>query len=268
VLVNLVGNAIKFTEEGHVTIVAYCDVESESPQIVINVRDSGIGIAPDKLDAIFEAFSQVNSPLSRKVGGTGLGLTISQHLLTMLGGTIHVASQQNQGTTFTVTLPIRAADTKRMQTGGDLMLASLEQQRSRDSMDIVLAKSVLLAEDTRGLQFMIRRMLEDAGATVAVVDNGERAVEEVLRAERNGHPFDVVLMDMQMPVLNGFDATERLRREGCHLPIIALTAAAMEGDREKCLAAGCDDYLSKPIDRHALLDVVSRRYNRATASHS
>ncbi|MBL8850246.1 MAG: PAS domain S-box protein [Planctomycetaceae bacterium] len=263
VLVNLVGNAIKFTEQGQVTIVAFCDVESSPPQIVFNVRDSGIGIARDKLDAIFEAFSQESSQMSRKVGGTGLGLTISQRLLTMLGGSIRVASRQNQGTTFTVSLPISIEETQRMQTGGDLTLASIEQQRSRDSMDIVLAMSVLLAEDTRGLQFMIRRMLEDAGATVAVVENGERAVQEVHRAERSGHPFDVVLMDMQMPVLNGFEATEQLRRTGCRLPIIALTAAAMEGDREKCLAAGCDDYLSKPIDRHALLEVVARRYNLA-----
>jgi CheY-like chemotaxis protein len=104
-------------------------------------------------------------------------------------------------------------------------------------------------------------MLEDAGATVAVVDNGERAIAEIRRAEAQGMPFDAVLMDMQMPVLNGFDATLQLRAEGCRLPVIALTAAAMQGDREKCLQAGCDDYLSKPIDRRTLLDVLARRYN-------
>jgi PAS domain S-box-containing protein len=261
VLVNLVGNAIKFTEEGRITIVACCDVEPETRQLVINVRDTGVGISEDKLEAIFEAFAQENPQLSRRVGGTGLGLTISQRLLAMLGGTIRVASRVNQGTTFTVTLPLTEADCRRLQSAGDLQQDSLEQQRSRDSIDVVLPISVLVAEDTRGIQFMIRRMLEDAGATVAVVDNGERAIAEIRRAEAQGMPFDAVLMDMQMPVLNGFDATLRLRAEGCRLPVIALTAAAMQGDREKCLQAGCDDYLSKPIDRRTLLDVLARRYN-------
>ena len=262
VLVNLVGNAIKFTEEGHVSIVAFCDVDSEPPQLVINVRDTGIGIAPDRLDAIFEAFTQENSLLTRKVGGTGLGLTISQRLLSMLGGSVRAASQLQQGTTFTVTLPITPDETNLMQTGSELTRASVEQQRSRDSLDIVLTARVLLAEDTHGLQFMIRRMLENAGAAVAVVDNGEQAVDAVLEAQDQGQPFDVVLMDMQMPVLDGFGATARLREAGSSVPIIALTAAAMQGDRERCLSAGCDDYLSKPIDRHTLLDVIARRYNR------
>jgi len=266
VLVNLVGNAIKFTERGEVAVIGFCDVESDPPQIIINVKDTGIGIAKDKLEAIFDAFSQENSELSRKFGGTGLGLTISQRLLKMLGGQIQVASRVGDGTTFTITLPIAEAETRRMESGGVLMQESIDQQRSRDSINVVLPIRVLLAEDTRGLQFMIRRMLEDAGAAVAVVDNGERAVEEVVRAERTGQPYDIVLMDMQMPIMDGFEATAELRREGCHVPIVALTAAAMHGDRERCLAAGCDDYLSKPIDRHTLLDVLARRYNRMVAS--
>jgi CheY-like chemotaxis protein len=179
----------------------------------------------------------------------------------MLGGAIRVASRVHEGTTFTVTLPLQPEETKRMQAAGDLARASQAQQRSRDSMDVVLPIRILVAEDTRGIQFMIRRMLEDAGATVAVVENGERACEEVQRAEQSGLPYAIVLMDMQMPVLNGFDATARLRSSGCRVPIVALTAAAMHGDRERCLQAGCDDYLSKPIDRHTLLDVVARRYN-------
>lgn len=267
VLVNLVGNAIKFTNQGHVSIVAYCDVDIDPPQLVINVRDTGIGIPPNRLDAIFEAFTQENSLLTRKVGGTGLGLTISQRLLGMLGGAIRAASELNQGTTFTVTLPIQPDETTALQSGSELTRASIEQQRSRDSLDIVLTARVLLAEDTHGLQFMIRRMLENAGAAVAVVENGERAVEAVLDAQNRGQPYDVVLMDMQMPVLDGFDATAQLREAGCHVPIIALTAAAMQGDREKCLAAGCDDYLSKPIDRHTLLDVIAQRYNRTGNSN-
>jgi CheY-like chemotaxis protein len=131
---------------------------------------------------------------------------------------------------------------------------------------MLLPARILVAEDTRGIQFMIRRMLEDAGATVAVVDNGVRAIEEAQAAERSDAPFDLILMDMQMPVLNGFDATARLRSGGCRTPIVALTAAAMHGDRERCLAAGCDDYLPKPIDRHMLLNVLSRQYNRTAGA--
>ncbi len=261
ILMNLVGNAVKFTETGRISIVAYCDSEPDARQLVINVRDTGVGIAEEKLDAIFEAFTQENPQLSRRVGGTGLGLTISQRLLTMLGGSIRVVSRVDQGTTFTVTFPLKQADVTQMQSSDALTRSTLEQQRSRDSIDILLPIRVLVAEDTRGIQFMIRRMLEDAGATVAVVDNGQRAIEEIRRAEKSGLPYDIVLMDMQMPVLNGFDATVQLRAEGCRIPVIALTAAAMQGDREKCLQAGCDDYLAKPIDRHTLLDVLARQYN-------
>jgi PAS domain S-box-containing protein len=265
ILMNLVGNAIKFTERGEVTIAAYTDIEHDPPKLLIDVRDTGIGIPHDRLEAVFEAFSQVTATPSRKAGGTGLGLTISQRLVKMLHGEITVASRMGRGTIFTVSLPLSGAAALQFELAEGLALQADEQNRSRDSIDLLQPVTVLVAEDTRGIQFMIRRMLEDAGAMVFVVENGDRAVTEVLRAQRDGQPYDLVLMDMQMPVLNGFEATARLRALGCRLPIIALTAAAMLGDREKCLNAGCDDYLSKPIDRHALLDAIARQYNRAAA---
>jgi PAS domain S-box-containing protein len=262
VLVNLVGNAIKFTEEGSVEIIAGCDVRDPEPHLTIEVRDTGVGIPPDRLEAIFEAFTQEHRELSRKLGGTGLGLTISQKLVEMLDGRIDVTSEVGTGTVFRVTLPLGLPDEPRLASARALAHAADAQQKSHDSIDMLLPARILVAEDTRGIQFMIRRMLEDAGATVAVVDNGVRAIEEAQAAERSGAPFDLILMDMQMPVLNGFDATARLRSGGCLTPIVALTAAAMHGDRERCLAAGCDDYLPKPIDRHMLLNVLSRQYNR------
>ncbi len=262
ILTNLVGNAIKFTDVGSVTILSQCDRTSDPPTLTIEVRDTGIGIPPELLATVFEAFNQIQPALARRIGGTGLGLTISQRLVQMLGGQITVASEVGRGTAFRVTLPIRSSAPLLFEQAESLAEAAAEQHRSRESIDIIVPATVLVAEDTRGIQFMIRRMLEDAGATVAVVENGERAVAEVLRAQQAGQPFDLVLMDMQMPVMTGFEATARLRALGDRTPIIALTAAAMRGDREKCLQAGCDEYLSKPIDRHALLDAVARQYNR------
>lgn len=263
ILMNLVGNAIKFTDSGSVTIVTRCDRSADPPMLAIEVRDTGIGIPPELLTTVFEAFSQIQPALTRRIGGTGLGLTISQRLVRMLGGKIGVLSQVGQGTVFTVQLPVTSSAPLLFEQADSLAEAAAEQHRSRDSIDVMVPATVLVAEDTRGIQFMIRRMLEDAGATVAVVDNGERAVAEVLKAQQAGRPYDVVLMDMQMPVMTGFDATARLRAQGSRVPIIALTAAAMRGDREKCLQSGCDEYLSKPVDRHALLDAVARQYNRS-----
>jgi PAS domain S-box-containing protein len=263
ILMNLVGNAIKFTDAGSVIIESRCDRSTSPAVLSIEVSDTGIGIPPELLTTVFEAFNQIQPAMTRRIGGTGLGLTISQRLVRMLGGQIGVVSQVGQGTVFTVTLPITSSAPLLFEQAESLAEAADEQHRSRDAIDVMVPATVLVAEDTRGIQFMIRRMLEDAGATVAVVDNGERAVAEVLKAQQAGHPFDVVLMDMQMPVMTGFDATARLRAQGNRVPIIALTAAAMRGDREKCLQSGCDEYLSKPVDRHALLDAVARQYNRA-----
>jgi PAS domain S-box-containing protein len=262
ILVNLVGNAIKFTDVGSVRVVARCDRMASPPTLSIEVCDTGIGIPPEQLTAVFEAFNQIQPALARRIGGTGLGLTISQRLVRMLGGQIAVESDVGKGTNFTVKFPIESSTTLRFEQAQQLSLAAEEQHRSRDSIDVIVPATVLVAEDTRGIQFMIRRMLEDAGATVAVVDNGERALAEVVRSQQSGRPFDLVVMDMQMPVMTGYEATARLRALGVEVPIIALTAAAMRGDREKCLQAGCDEYLSKPVDRHALLDAVARQYNR------
>ncbi|MBX3444331.1 MAG: PAS domain S-box protein [Planctomyces sp.] len=262
ILMNLVGNAIKFTDAGSVAVVVDCDRRPFPPILNIHVVDTGIGIPADRLEAVFEAFSQLGNYPSRRVGGTGLGLTICQRLVRMLDGQIGVESQLGKGTHFTVSLPVHSDQPLRFVASAGLAEQADEQHRSRDSINVVLPIAVLVAEDTRGIQFMIRRMLEDAGAMVAVVDNGERAVEEVLRAAEGAQPFDIVLMDMQMPVMNGFEATSRLRELGSRVPIIALTAAAMQGDRERCLKAGCDDYLSKPVDRHALLEAILRQYNR------
>ncbi len=260
ILLNLVSNAIKFTEEGSVHIGVSCHVdESGQAQLFLRVRDTGIGIAPDKVEAIFEAFSQHHEVLTRKVGGTGLGLTICQRLCYLLGGHISVESRRGVGSTFTVTLPVGHADELRFAPAEDISRQQLDMAETSVALDLSDCR-MLVAEDTRGIQFLLQRMLDGVVAYVHVVSNGQEALDELQRAEAAGEPYDLVLMDMQMPILNGFDATRRLREEGNRTPVIALTAGAMKGDREKCLAAGCDDYLSKPFDWEQLMSVLRRNY--------
>ena len=260
ILLNLVSNAIKFTEVGSVHINVSCHAESGQARLILSVRDTGIGIAPDKLEAIFEAFSQQHEVLTRKVGGTGLGLTICQRLAAMLGGRITVESRRGEGSTFTVTLPVGAADDLRFAPPEEIANQQLETAETSVGLDLSDCR-MLVAEDTRGIQFLLQRMLEGMVAAVSVVSNGQEALDELQRAEAAGEPYDLVLMDMQMPVLNGFDATRQLRAEGNRTPVIALTAGAMKGDREKCLAVGCDDYLSKPFDWEQLMAVIRRNFS-------
>lgn len=255
ILLNLVSNAIKFTEHGQVKIEVQCEVESQPARLILRVIDTGIGIPQDKLEKIFEAFCQESTSSARRQGGTGLGLTICQRLVQMLGGEIRVESQLGQGTRFTVDLPIgciSALDLCRPEP--------IFTDRAAEKAELItptrMPCRVLVAEDIRAIRAMLRRMLEDVTQEVAVAENGLLACEEVERAAAAGTPYDVVLMDMQMPVLNGFEATARLRAKGHQTIIIALTAVAMAGDRERCLEAGCDDYLSKPVNRDELIALL------------
>lgn len=251
VLLNLTSNAIKFTERGRVEIHARCDRSHGNPELIISIKDTGIGIPADRLDEIFESFTQVDGPIVRRAGGTGLGLTISQRLTRLLDGELSVESQVGQGSTFTITLPIDSAELVSLEE----LDARRKLKESHESMDALIPARILIAEDTRAIQFMLQRILRPVVDDVVVVNNGEEAVEAVVTAQKTC-PFKLVLMDMQMPVMNGYDATNRLRRLGFDLPVIALTAGAMAGDRERCLAVGCTDYLSKPVSRAQLLNTI------------
>ncbi len=264
ILLNLVGNAIKFTDAGQVSIHCRCETPKGAAILVIEVADTGLGIAPDKLDEIFEAFTQQHHSHARRAGGTGLGLTICQRLIRMLGGRISVSSRLGQGSVFSIILPIGNVQDLVLQPADQIQTEQVDMAETSLAVNIDHCR-VLVAEDTRGIQFMLRRMLEDMVAKVEVVDNGQEAVDEFIRAHRAGQPYHLVLMDMQMPVLTGFEATQHLRRDGYRTPIIALTAGAMKGDREKCLAAGCDDYLSKPIDWQKLLSVLRKHIQPPTS---
>jgi len=266
VLVNLVGNAIKFTEQGRVTVsMAYEDIDGRGI-LHIYVDDTGIGISPEEMNRLFHPFSQADTSMTRRFGGTGLGLTISKRLVNLLGGEISVESKPGCGSRFTVTLDIGAAIPPEQrhvpcfvspQPAAALDTASppampLEEPQLQETA----AGRILLAEDGPDNQRLIGLVLRKANYEVTVAENGRIALEMFHQAAAAGNPFDLILMDMQMPEMDGYTATQLLRQEGCQVPIIALTAHAMTGDREKCLTAGCDDYLSKPINRQLLVATI------------
>ena len=262
VLLNLTSNAIKFTEQGQVSLQVGCETRPGTVYLNVAVRDTGIGIPEDRVKAIFDAFTQVDDSIIRRAGGTGLGLTISQRLVRMLGGELLVESVFGQGSTFTVSLPIQPSEAEEMYTVEELT-ERRTQKESNESLDVLIPARVLVAEDTKAIQFMLQRMLEPVVDEVVVVGNGEEALASLNRATEENAPFDLVLMDMQMPVLNGYDAVARLRRMGYSLPVIALTAGAMAGDRERCLSVGCTDYLAKPVARGQLLAMMVTYCNPA-----
>jgi PAS domain S-box-containing protein len=254
VLLNLLSNAVKFTDDGSIELNVQRVPSRQDLVLQIEIRDTGVGIPADNLADIFQEFSQVERPTIERGPGTGLGLAIVQKLIKLHGGTIAVESTVGQGTTFGILLPVGEAVPPPESSD-----ASVNGQRGR------LACRLLIAEDTRSLQFMLRRMLDDHVDSIVIVNNGAEAVDVVRRSVADQQPVDLVLMDMQMPVLNGYEATQQLRREGFTGAIIALTAGAMEGERSKCLAAGCTDYLPKPLDREQLLRTLGKY--AATASN-
>jgi CheY-like chemotaxis protein/anti-sigma regulatory factor (Ser/Thr protein kinase) len=265
VLINLLGNAIKFTQEGSVTLtLAMVASVDDRCDIEFSVSDTGIGIPLEKQQLIFEAFSQVDGSTTRQFGGTGLGLTICRRLVILMQGKLHVCSEPGKGSTFRFTVPLRhaaqplAADDALVDVGdvaapAVLALAPAAVPAPAGGNGL----RILLAEDNPVNQRLALRLLEKLGHRITLVDNGIDALE---RAVQGG--FDLILMDVQMPELDGMSATRRIRQwevaHGGHVPIIAMTARAMQGDRERCLEAGMDDYLSKPIDSERLRQLVSR----------
>jgi len=264
ILVNLVGNAIKFTARGAVNVTVKCERDAEGAyRLRYEVRDSGIGISKAQMSRLFQPFSQADTSTTRNYGGTGLGLSISRRLAEMMSGTIHVESEPGLGSTFTLEIPC----------GTLLGVGWIDPEQSTRFDTRALATDyvphqelsgchILLAEDGPDNQRFIAHVLRQAGANVQVAENGRQAVDAITE----GAEFDVVLMDMQMPELDGYAAAREVRERGAKVPIIALTAHAMSGDRQKCLEAGCDDYDSKPIDRRRLIDKIAAAWQRARVS--
>jgi signal transduction histidine kinase/CheY-like chemotaxis protein/HPt (histidine-containing phosphotransfer) domain-containing protein len=257
ILINLVGNAIKFTESGWVRLtVRLADpAGNPRPRLCFDVIDTGIGISAEGISRLFQPFSQADTSTTRRFGGTGLGLAISKRLAEKLGGDLTVESQSGRGSCFTL-----AVDPGPL---GGVPMISQYKEIVRDTADAppdmaLLRGRILLAEDGIDNRQLLAHYLVAAGAEITVAENGRIAVEKATQAEEVGQPFDLILMDMRMPELDGYAATAKLRARGCKVPIVALTAHAMAGDRDKCLQSGCTDYLTKPVRKAELLAMAQR----------
>ncbi|MEA2735892.1 MAG: hypothetical protein QOE14_2343 [Humisphaera sp.] len=253
ILVNLLGNAIKFTKSGKINF-RISDATAGGPKVKLRMEviDTGIGMTQEQLDRLFLPFTQGDTSITRKFGGTGLGLTISWRLAELLNGDIGVRSQIGVGSTFA--LQVEAGPSAGVERLDDLTEATLPARANQGvPSEIRLRGHILLVEDGRDNQRLLNMQLTDAGAEVVLAENGQIAV-----ALATTQPFDLILMDMQMPVMDGYAATAELRRRGLNIPIIALTAHAMAEDRNKCMKSGCSDYLSKPIDEETLLKTVNQ----------
>jgi CheY-like chemotaxis protein len=250
ILVNLVGNAIKFTEIGSVQVtLRLADAAAGLPDLTFDVSDTGIGISPQHVAELFQPFAQAESSTTRKYGGSGLGLSISKRLANMLGGDIVVTSRLGEGSTFSLSLPVQ------IQAPDNSPSRPERQEWSADAPFPLLDRRILLVDDGPDNQRLIAFLLKEAGADVVLANNGRTAVEIVMSPDES---FDAILMDMQMPIMDGYEATKALRDAAYDGPIIALTACAMCDDVKKCLAAGCSGYLSKPVDRVTLISTLAQ----------
>jgi len=272
VLLNLVGNAVKFTESGSIELRVRLLSTFDDPaaKLRFSVVDSGIGMTPEQLGRVFEAFAQADGSTTRRFGGTGLGLTISKRLAGLLGGDLVAESEFGRGSAFHLDIatgslagvPVLRSTgrepgaTARTGAPASTTAAPLPAPAAPAAERRRLDASVLVAEDGPDNQRLITKILGSAGLRVEIAANGRLACDKILAALRAGEGYDIVLMDMQMPELDGYDATRLLRSEGFTGPIIALTAHAMVGQRERCIAAGCDEYVPKPIKRTELLDKI------------
>ncbi len=243
VLNNLLGNALKFTSRGGLSLTVGTRTRHDGPWLALTVRDTGIGMSPEQQGRLFQRFTQADTSTTRRLGGTGLGLAIVRELMELMGGTVQVESRLGAGSSFEVALPLQVAAP-----------ASVPAPVPVAPRIAAYAARVLLVEDNPTNQLVAQGILERLGVRdVVLACNGREAVQ--LWCEGGA---DLVLMDCQMPVMDGFQATAELRRLGCETPIIALTANAVRGDREKCLAVGMNEYLSKPVDPAALAAVMNR----------
>ncbi len=255
ILINLVGNAVKFTASGSERVVVRLAATGSSAghSLEFAVEDTGPGLDREQQRIVFEPFTQAQSGATREHNGTGLGLSLSRRLAQLLSGDVDVESQPGRGSRFRVRVATGPLEGVRMCLPHEFDALVAAPPLRLSSAPAALRGRVLVAEDGEDNQRLLRAILTRAGLAVEGAVNGALASERALAAWELGEPFDVVLMDMQMPVLDGYEATRRLREAGYPGAIIALTAHAMSGDREKCLQAGCDDYATKPVVRGELL---------------
>ncbi|MCE3017158.1 MAG: PAS domain S-box protein [Pirellula sp.] len=252
ILMNLLGNAIKFTDAGTVRVTAGADNQNGQSRLIIDVTDTGSGMTPEQVQWLFKAFSQADSTLTRRHGGTGLGLVISRRLARIMGGDVTLLySDFGKGSCFRIVLPIEQVEGSTMMQSPIPIKSNEKPKPISDALK--LSGRILLAEDGLDNQRLIAFMLRKAGAIVETADNGRIALNILNQAEAAGKPFDMLLTDMQMPEMDGYSLARTLRELNSKIPIVALTAHALAEDRKKCIVAGCDDYITKPINKENLI---------------
>ena len=265
ILVNLVGNALKFTSKGSVRIVVAAEEAEDGWNLRFSVADTGVGMSPRQLARLFRPFVQADASTTRKYGGTGLGLTISRRLATMMGGDIMVQSTLGVGSTFTATISAgRLPDVAML----DQPMVTPERIEHRPVARERIGARILVADDGPDNRRLMEAMLHAYGIDLVLVENGNQAVTAAMESEASDFPFDLVFMDMQMPELDGYGAAAVLRGKSYRRPIVALTAHAMGGDRDKCISAGCDDYLAKPVREAAVIAMVKKQLGLAAEATS
>ncbi len=252
-LQNLVANAVKFTHKGFVRITVSGERQDEKGFARFDVEDSGIGIAAEKIENIFEPFAQIDSgSITLPYSSTGLGLTITKHIIELLGGKLTVKSSFEKGSTFSLFVPADI-EQKQMPDDKNQTVSQAVAVKSSNNTNVKFKGSVLIVEDSPTNQMLIDLLLKKLGLQTDLAQNGLEAVQKTDKKR-----YDVILMDILMPIMNGYEATRQIRIKGIHTPIIALTACAMKGDDEKCFAAGCNAYLTKPADRKKLVETLAK----------
>jgi CheY-like chemotaxis protein/HPt (histidine-containing phosphotransfer) domain-containing protein len=251
-LINLAGNAIKFTREGHVYLRVSLQQIDNAPFIRFDVEDTGIGIPDEKQGEIFDTFVQIDNGTSRKFGGTGLGLAITKRLSELLGGQLTMTSEVGKGSVFSLTIPAGVDAAKQPLLDRQNVTSDTESGNEK-ARQTKFSGNILVAEDARTNQVLIKSLLKRLGLKVTIAEDGNQAVQQA-----SSNQFDLIFMDIEMPNMSGYEATKAIKKEGLKTPIIALTAYAMKGDNEKCLGAGCDDYISKPIERKKLYKILNK----------
>jgi len=251
ILTNLVGNAVKFTSSGEIEVAISCEERNENQdQLKFTIRDTGIGIAQSNLERLFEPFTQNDNSTTRHYGGTGLGLTISRNLVELMGGRLWAESKLGVGSTFSFTVWLE----KSLQREAVIATSPHPDQQAPASL---VGLKILLAEDNPVNRQIAEELLRQQGALVDAVENGEAALNRIIEAESNDY-YDLILMDLQMPVMDGFEATQKIRHINPDIPILAMTARTMPNEREQCLKMGMTDHISKPIEPLLLYHVIQK----------
>jgi len=264
VLLNLMSNAAKFTESGEIELVLVIEEQQDNRvKLCTSVRDTGIGIPEDKMDVIFDMFEQADTSMTRKYGGTGLGLPVSKKIAQIMSGDIWVESEPDKGSTFYFTAWLEKAEGKQVKKSITVSVSGNEEKKRKSIVtqhsireEAKRSARILLAEDNPVNQKLAKMVLTKAGYQVEVANNGQEAVDKYTKAPE---AFDLIFMDVQMPQMDGMKATKAIRDKGFDtVPIVAMTANAMKGDRENCLDAGMDDYIPKPVKRELVFEMLEK----------